>query len=262
MIIVLPSFSIAFWEFYRHHYLQYVFTMEQGNWLAPLIVLIVTASFTAPLFLRLDHVQKQLNQSTKINVKLEEREKMAHELHDGLAQSIFLLSVKVDKLERETGPSQTIEQIRSTITTINDGIRDSISNLRDSSEDVGREWLTHINNLIKNHELETGTPIAMNWQFDYSAFTNEERYTLFTIVREALFNIRKHSNATQIEINANNHLNTWTMTISDNGTVHTPFEQTSEHFGLRMMKERCQKLNWSVQLLRSEGKTRLEVTNQ
>ena len=74
--------------------------MEMGNFLSPILVFIVTLIFLRYLFSVLERMQEELRLEKVKKAALIEREKLARELHDGIAQSLFLLSVKTNKYGR------------------------------------------------------------------------------------------------------------------------------------------------------------------
>ena len=107
--------------------------MEVGNWLTPVIVFAVSITLLLKLFSRLEATQDELNRERSRQAVLEEREKLARELHDGIAQSIFLLSVKLNQFEQEhqgTAETESISGFRKTVHQVNEYVRQAISSLR------------------------------------------------------------------------------------------------------------------------------------
>ncbi|WP_442435751.1 histidine kinase [Paenibacillus peoriae] len=68
--------------------------MDLGNWLTPVLVYVVSITLLTQLFRILEKIQKELEIERSEKAVLEAREQLARELHDGIAQSLFLLSVK------------------------------------------------------------------------------------------------------------------------------------------------------------------------
>jgi len=93
LILIIPTLTIGLWEYVRHEFLLPYISMELGNVLAPIIVFLVTILFLTQLFDILERNQKELERAKALQAALEEREKIARELHDGIAQSLFLINV-------------------------------------------------------------------------------------------------------------------------------------------------------------------------
>jgi nitrate/nitrite-specific signal transduction histidine kinase len=259
LIILIPSFVIGFWEYFRHEYLLFVITMEQGNWLAPLIVLIATWLLATPLFRRLENTQNELVKVSKKKIKLEVRENIARELHDEIAQSVFLLSVKLDKLEREEGVTETSQALRKTVHQMNEYVRDSIANLRTDVIENTEPVMDSIQSIIQSFKDETGASVDFVWNLNERVLSYKEQALVLSIIREGLFNVRKHSNATSVRIRGNHYGEAWKIEVEDNGTV---FEQElhSDQFGIKMLEERCSELNCKLNISHQAAMTKLVVT--
>jgi two-component system nitrate/nitrite sensor histidine kinase NarQ len=235
--------------------------MEQGNWLAPIIVLIVTSLLATPLFKRLENTQKELSAVSKSKVQLEEREKIAQELHDGIAQSMFLLSVKLDKLERETGINSTSQELRKTVHQMNDYVRDSIVNLRAPVIASSEHLHVSLQLLSDAFRHETGLSIQLNWTLKENWLTPKEQAVALAVVREGLFNIRKHSNGLNINVSSIGNAQKWTILIEDDGQLfNTNTMMNNEQFGIKMLSERCEELGWKIDLTHKKGSTKLLVS--
>ncbi|WP_240968023.1 histidine kinase [Paenibacillus aquistagni] len=95
LILIIPTLTIGLWEYVRHEFLLPFISMELGNWLSPVFVLLVTLLFLTQLFKLIEHNQEELTRAKALQVVLEEREKIARELHDGIVQSLFFLNAQV-----------------------------------------------------------------------------------------------------------------------------------------------------------------------
>lgn len=91
LILLLPTFSVGMWEYLRHSILEEYISMSSGNWVSAIIVFLVTLYFLNILFGKLEGMQQELQRERSEKAVLEEREKIAKELHDGIAQSLFFI---------------------------------------------------------------------------------------------------------------------------------------------------------------------------
>src|SRR5690554_4338859 len=99
LILIIPTVTIGVWEYLRHTaFMLERLSMEAGNYLSPVLVFAVTMVFVRPLMQRLNDMQLQLRRERESKTLMAEREQLARALHDGMAQTMFLLSVKLHKL--------------------------------------------------------------------------------------------------------------------------------------------------------------------
>src|SRR4051794_28175051 len=95
LILAIPTLAIGIWEYLRHTILLPHISMELGNWLSPIIIFLVTITLVNPLFQAYEQLSLQLKRERASKQLMEERERIARELHDGIAQTLFLSSVQV-----------------------------------------------------------------------------------------------------------------------------------------------------------------------
>ena len=106
--------------------------METGNYLSPILVFTVTLVFLRHLFSVLERMQEELRLEKTKKAALIEREKLARELHDGIAQTLFLLSVKTNKFGRKNqlGHNPDFQKIKQTLQHVHEDTRQAITNLK------------------------------------------------------------------------------------------------------------------------------------
>lgn len=134
LILFLPTVVVGVWEYVRHQFLMPVLSMDAGNVLTPVLVFLVSVTLLRRLFAMLERMQRELEQARTVKANLEAREELARELHDGIAQSLFLLSVKLDRMERgavEAGLGSELETVRRTVHEVDRYVRQALANLRE-----------------------------------------------------------------------------------------------------------------------------------
>ena len=144
LILWTPTVVTAAWEFARHRFLLPYLSMETGNVISPFLVFIVSITLLYRLFELLENAQEQLRREQAVKAAFQERDQLARELHDGISQSLFLLSVKLDRLERAQDGGEVkeaVEQIRHTVRHVYDDVRESIANLRSAPEAEDIPWM-------------------------------------------------------------------------------------------------------------------------
>jgi len=264
LILIIPTLTIGLWEYVRHEFLLSYISMELGNWLAPLIVLLVSLLLLTQLFRMIEHYQEELNRAKALQAVMEEREKIARELHDGIAQSLFFLGAQVAQMERMPGAEQLpLDKLKESVHRTNDYVRQAIANLRQSAEISGSPWLGSVESLIGELRRETELKIETRWELHEELLTSKEKVELLAIVREALLNIYKHAEATRVLVEAMATDRGWICRIIDDGKGFSEGVTTAgNHYGLKIMRDRADRMGWRLQLIREQGETKVMIVKE
>lgn len=195
---------------------------------------------------------------------LQERDRIAREMHDGMAQVLGYINtqtIAVKKLladEKLTDAREELSKMEAIARDLYADVREGILGLRVAAQPnkglipLLREYLelyrdmsglntiTHISSAVEDLEISS---------------TGEVQ--LLRIVQEALTNVRKHSGATEVTLNLEHVGDRLCIRVDDNGKGFDPANLPSSgwpRFGLRVMEERAQSLggNLSIQT-RAEG---------
>jgi len=191
----------------------------------------------------------------------EERNLLAQELHDSIAQSLAFLNIQAQLLQEALRKGQA-GRIDDTLAQIKEGIQESYDDVR--------ELLVHFRTRIKHDDVDIAirtalekfegqTGIKTHYQFEGHTLTlqPETILQLLHILHECLSNIRKHSQATQVDV-CLSHDTQCQLIIHDNGIgFNNNNEMDETHVGLRIMKERSHRINGtlSIDAVPDEGTT-------
>ncbi|MNH87608.1 Sensor histidine kinase LiaS [compost metagenome] len=266
MILIVPSIIVGLWEFVRHQFLISYISMGLGNFITPVILFVVSITLLYRLFAMLERVQNELNEERAQKAELVAREQLARELHDGIAQSLFLLSVKIDKAERrqnQTGAELNLDELRKTVHEVNGYVRQSISNLKypPAASADGQKTLRHrITQLVDEIQVH----VQMNWALDDTEFTAKEQVELLACIREALVNAKKHAPASQITLLSEGNRQLWTVRVKDNGPGFGDYMYTDvrDKYGLKIMRERAEEMGWALSIGSEDGMTIVMIENR
>ena len=181
LILTIPTITIALWEYIRHEFLLPYISMEVGNYLSPILVFIVTLVFLRHLFSILERMQEALRLEKTKKAALIEREKLARELHDGIAQSLFLLSVKVNKFGRKNDLEQDpdFQKMKQTLQHVHEDTRQAITNLKYLPNEDPFSWTESIYQYVeelKNQHL-IRCPFRMGNSREYIITKRKSRVT-------------------------------------------------------------------------------------
>ncbi|MCJ8010928.1 histidine kinase [Paenibacillus sp. KQZ6P-2] len=263
MILIVPTLTVGLWEYLRHTLLMPYITMEAGNFLTPVFVFLISMTLLNQLFKRLEQVQEELNKERAENAALAARDLLARELHDGIAQSLFLLSVKMDRAEargKNTQEASDFEEMRKLVHEVNRYVRQAIANLRFPAQTDEKEYEDSIKSRIEHTAKETFIHPDIAWTIPDQSFTAKEKVELLACIREALLNIQKHAHADRVSVTGSGNEKSWLIRIDDNGrgTELDPF-QVKDRYGMRIMKERAQELKWRVDFISLPQGSRVEI---
>src|SRR4051794_25285546 len=181
LILITPTVTIALWEYIRHTSLLSYISMEMGNFLSPILVFIVTLVFLRHLFSVLERMQEELRSEKTKKAALIEREKLARELHDGIAQSLFLLSVKTNKFGRKNQLEHDLDfqKIKQTLQHVHEDTRQAITNLKYLPNEEPFSWTETIYQYVtelKNHHL---MDVQLEWGIQENTLSPKEKVELF-----------------------------------------------------------------------------------
>ena len=184
-----------------------------------------------------------------------ERSRLAKEIHDGLGPLLTSMRIKIQSQEWH---DETKEQLLGILDETINEIRRVSNNLMPSVlTDFGAGEA--IGNLTRQIEKNTG--IAIRYKNDMTAESNTSttvHIALYRIAQEAINNVIKHANATQIKLSVSEFEDLISLYISDNGSGFDP-DAVKDGNGLKNMTERVKLVEGSLNLESDKYGTTLEV---
>ncbi|ULO05530.1 two-component sensor histidine kinase [Paenibacillus sp. 19GGS1-52] len=266
MILLIPTLMVGIWEILRHQLLMPYLSMNMGNYLTPILVFVFTIVLLVPLFSIMERNQQELERERAAKHAMEAREGLARSLHDGIAQSLFLLSVKIDRLEqnRRNGEvsEESVHQIQKTVHEVNHYVRQAIADLKVPFSDPQTLSLEQsVQAQLAGIANEVMIEVSLDWSLPDDIFTPLEKVELLSCIREAIINVRKHTRAAKVSIFGNGDKKQWRVAVVDNGGgfVQDPYS-VSGSYGLQIMQDRTEQMGWKLQLESGSAGTLVEIT--
>lgn len=184
---------------------------------------------------------------------LKERNRIAREIHDNvghmLSRSILMVGAlkAVNQNEQLKAP---MEQLDQTLNEAMTSVRKSVHDLHDES--VNLKEVTE-----SLAEEFTFCPVKITYDMGYD-IPKEIKYSFIAIMKEALNNVMRHSNASEVDIVVREHPWLYQLIIEDNGTKQDNRKDKTEDMesggiGIRNMKERIRMLHGTIQVQRKNG---------
>ena len=217
------------------------------------------------------HIALAINMSDKVSQSrrialLEERSVIARELHDSLAQSLSYLKIQVSRLERAIVDSTNDTRVLSITDELRDGLNGAYRQLREllttfrlriSEKGLSSALVETVADFQQRWELN----IELDNQLGNCKFSPNQEIHIIQIVREALSNVVRHSNANAARVFLGCEPNGMvTVQIQDNGVGLGNDDETIHHYGMAIMNERAQSLGGELETLGSDmGGTCVQV---
>ena len=188
---------------------------------------------------------------------MEERTRMAHELHDSLAQTLASLRFKVrlfdDSLQRGDQKIiwQELEGLEKNIDEAYAELRSLITHFRAPID--GKGVVRAIEKLTERFKLETNLDVFFYHNWNLQDLDRDVEVEVIRIVQEALTNVRKHSQASTVRILMySSEEGRCSILVEDDGIglpepLPEPNPATGEHIGMRIMHERAEKIDGEIQ---------------
>jgi signal transduction histidine kinase len=204
---------------------------------------------------------------SRFEAVLGERNRIAREIHDTLAQGFAGVSVQLEIVSRKLGTStesvrEHLDQARMLVRSSLAEARRSIWELRSQSAEM--EDLASRLSKMATQMGGTGQPrIAVQIRGTYRPLPAATEDELLRIAQEAVTNAIRHAAASAIDLELAFDPKLLRMTIADNGRGFSPNGATtgiSGHFGLKGMRERAAGIDAKLKLDTAPGAgTRLSV---
>jgi signal transduction histidine kinase len=190
----------------------------------------------------------------------EERQRIAREIHDGVAQDIASLGYLVDDLAATTdvpATRQAAHQLRADLSRVVGELRLSIFDLR---HDI--DHASTLEYALSDYAHEVGARSKLNVHLDLderaARLPADVETELLRIAQEAITNARKHANAGNLWVRLSSDDSTLSMSVEDDG-VGGP-ELRNGHYGLRIMRERAKRIGAHLSIAeRPDGGTAVAV---
>ncbi|RFU63708.1 sensor histidine kinase [Peribacillus glennii] len=185
--------------------------------------------------------------------KLEERQRIARDLHDTLGQKLSLIGLKSDLARKliYKDPEQArieLKDVQQTARTALNEVRKMVSQMRGVRLN---EEMFHVKQILKaagiKMEKEPDTSLA-----NVSLFTEN---ILSMCLKEAVTNVVKHSGATHCHISIEQSWDEISITVQDNGKGTLSQRDFVKGHGLIGMRERLEFVNGSLEIKAQEGTT-------
>ena len=212
---------------------------------------------------RLSNSNAELAEKAKLSAVIEERQRLARELHDAVSQQLFAISMTATAVGRTLDKDfekakRQIHLIEEMASVAQSEMRALLLHLRPIHLE-GKRLSEGLVELLK--ELAAKVPMAISWDMDEEIRLNKGiEDHLFRIVQEALSNALRHSKANKLEVKLLHRSDGIRLVIRDDGVGFELDAKKLTSYGIVSMKERVNEIGGSVDIITApERGTRIEI---
>jgi len=181
-------------------------------------------------------LQKELGELAVI----EERNRIAREIHDGLGANLGSVVLQADYLAEQTGDPVLLNEIgelKNTVEESIDELRRSVSMMR-----AGLALAPALEDLCASFHERAGLEVNFESVGRERRVHPECQLAVFRVLQETLHNVQKHARATRVEVRVVFHDDRVELSARDDGQGFDPGQGRSGHFGILHMKERARRV--------------------
>jgi signal transduction histidine kinase len=198
-------------------------------------------------------MRRKLRQLEQQNAIERERGRIAKDMHDELGSNLTRILMLGQRIlddasrpaELEVHAQKIVTSARATVQSL-----DEIVWAVNPENDTLDELVGYLNQYAS--QFFDGTNIRyrleMPRNLSSQTFPAEIRHNLFLIIKEALNNALKHSQASEVRVGVNEAGGTLEISVADNGQGFTPGERSRKGNGLENMRKRVAEMNAEFQL--------------
>ncbi len=197
---------------------------------------------------------------------LSERNRLAREIHDTLAQGLAGISLQLELVARmlsikPEAAKALLDQARQLVRNNLDEARRSVWDLRSQALE-NNDLPAAVNESAKQLTAGTSTQISVKVGGTYRQLSRLIEDNLLRITQEAITNSLKHAQAEKIEVTLNYEPKNLWLTVKDNGRgFDDKIQRDNKHYGLIGMKERAAQIGGTV-IVNSQPKEGTEIVVQ
>ena len=200
---------------------------------------------------------------------MEERTRLAHELHDSLAQTMASLRFQVRVLDEnlrlgeEPAVWHELEKIENNLDEAYAELRELITHFRAPIDKRG--LVPAVEHLVQRFKNQTGIHIYLQQEWNVVQLSPSIEVEVLRIIQESLNNIRKHSQAHTVRVILRSAPQGKCHILIEDDGVGIDFskdkDKTRDHYGLNIMQERAKRINGKLKIESEPGEgTRITLS--
>ena len=189
---------------------------------------------------------------------LEERQRIASDLHDSVSQTLFSARLTAETLTRQT--DRQSDSFTRSLTDLHRLARSAAGELRLILVELRHNALNSVNlnvlltNLIEAGMARTNASLIFECETDELTLSAPIKLAFYRIAQEAINNAIKHGKPNNIHCILRGNEREAEMIVRDDGIGFVPEKVSDDHFGLQIMHERAEQARAALNVVTQPGK--------
>lgn len=189
---------------------------------------------------------------------LAERQSIANEIHDSLAQTLYFAKIRASllldamKTDNDLLAFKCAQDIDEALESSQKTVRELVTHFRCQMDPQGLQYA--LQKLVKDFIARSSIPLEYCNQAEPFELPAEYELQIFLIVREALVNIATHSGASIARLHVACSNGQYQFAVEDNGGGIGSGVAAEGHYGLVIMRERALRIGGVVEVENLEGR--------
>lgn len=266
MAIALPAVAIGVFEFFRHPWLEPMLPVGLGNILGPVVVAGTVYGFVQVFIGMIQRSAQEVTRARSEAAVIVERQRIAREMHDSVAQALFYSTVKVNEADTLLAAGE-YEKARGELLAVQRHLKESEQRVRAVIADLKQQAdLEDLGQAVRRVAAQVEEGLGMQVTVDdgiYPDLSTAHRQHLLAMIHEALTNAHRHGRARTARVSVQRSPNgVSTVEVFDNGVgFHPQGDGKSGSYGLTIMAERARMIGGDCHVESASGRgTRVIIT--
>jgi two-component system sensor histidine kinase DegS len=193
-----------------------------------------------------------------------DRQLLGYDLHDGVVQDLTAATLLLESAGKHAqfASAETQDSYASGLRLLRESIAEARRLIRGlATVELNEQGLPHaLQRLIDKFRIDHGLPATFVGDAGNLSLPASVQHLLLRIAQEALFNVWKHAQATQVEVRLAADERELELSVSDDGVGFDPDRVPPGHFGLEGIRARARVLGARLEIASAGGKgTRISV---
>ncbi len=200
-----------------------------------------------------------LRDAAQRSLVLEEKSRIARELHDTVLQILFSIGLGVEwcmsRADGDSGMLNRLQEMHKLTASASSELRSAIFTLSSDIAEVG--LIPALERLANDFTKQHNLPVSLSWSGLQPEISVLGQNAIHRVVRESLMNAYKHAQATHVSVRVIFETGFATVVVQDDGIglseeVMERYARDPAHFGLRTIAQQVQQLRGTFELMNGD----------